>query len=47
MKCYTGPRHRWEDNIKMNIREIRWKDVNWTHLAQERDQWWALMNKNA
>jgi hypothetical protein len=37
-------RHRWEDNIRMNLRETGWKDVDWIHLAQDRDQWWALVN---
>jgi hypothetical protein len=31
------PRHRWEDNIKMDLREIRFGDVDWIHLAQDRD----------
>jgi hypothetical protein len=32
-------RHRckWEDNIKMCLREIGWRDVGWIHLAQDRD----------
>jgi hypothetical protein len=28
----------------MNIKEIGWQGVNWIHLAQNRDQWWALVN---
>jgi hypothetical protein len=27
------PRRRWEDNIRMDFREIRWEDVDWMHLA--------------
>jgi hypothetical protein len=38
------PRRRWEDNIKMDLREIRFGDVDWIHLAQGRDRWWALVN---
>jgi hypothetical protein len=38
------PRHRWEDNIKMNLRERGWGDVDWIHLPQVRDQWWPLVN---
>jgi hypothetical protein len=34
----------WEDNIKMNVREIGWEGVDWINLAQDRDQWWALVN---
>jgi hypothetical protein len=30
--------HRWEDNIKMDLREIGCEDVNWMHVAQVRDQ---------
>jgi hypothetical protein len=37
-------RHRWEDNIRMDLREIRWEGVDWIHLAQDRDWWWALVN---
>jgi hypothetical protein len=37
-------RHRWEDNIRMDLREIGWEDVNWIHLAQNRDWWQALVN---
>jgi hypothetical protein len=38
------PRHRWEDNIRMDAREIGWKVVDWIHLAQDRNQWQALVN---
>jgi hypothetical protein len=38
------PRHRWEDNIKLNLREIGINGANWIHLAQDRVQWWAFMN---
>jgi hypothetical protein len=38
------PRRRWEDNIKMDIREIEFGDVDWIHLAQDRDRWRALVN---
>jgi len=31
------PRRRWEDNTKMNLREIGWEGVDWIHLAQDRD----------
>jgi len=31
-----------EDNIRINFRETSWKDLNWLHLARERDQWRAL-----
>jgi hypothetical protein len=37
------PRCRWVDNIKMNLREIGWDNVDWIDLAQDRDQWRALV----
>jgi hypothetical protein len=37
-------RRRWEDNIKMYLREIGWGGMNWIDLAEDRDQWRALMN---
>jgi hypothetical protein len=39
------PRHRREDNIRMNISERGWKGVDWMNLDQDRDQWLALVNK--
>jgi hypothetical protein len=33
------PRRRWEDNIKMDLREIGWSVMGWIDLAQDRDQW--------
>jgi hypothetical protein len=38
------PRRRWEDNIRMDLREIRWGGMNWIGVAQDRDQWRALVN---
>jgi hypothetical protein len=35
---------RWVDNIKMNLREIRWDGMDWIDLSQDRDQWRALVN---
>jgi hypothetical protein len=35
---------KWEDNIKMDLREIRWCRMDWIHLAQDRDQWIAVVN---
>jgi len=37
------PRHRWEDNIKMYLREVG-GDGDWIELAQDRDRWRALVN---
>jgi hypothetical protein len=38
------PRRRWVDNIKMDLREIEWDDVDWIYLAHNRSQWRALLN---
>jgi hypothetical protein len=38
------PRRRWEDGIKMDLREIGLGGVEWTHLAQDRDCWRAPVN---
>jgi hypothetical protein len=38
------PRRRWEDIIKMDLREIGFGDVDWANLAQDRDRWRALVN---
>jgi hypothetical protein len=37
-------KHRWEDNIRMDLRQIGWEGVDWIHLVQDREQWWALVN---
>jgi hypothetical protein len=33
------PRRRWEDNIRMDVRETGFGSMEWIHLAQDRDQW--------
>jgi hypothetical protein len=38
------PRRRWEDNIKMDLGEIGFGDVDWIHWAQDRDRLRALVN---
>jgi hypothetical protein len=38
------PRHRWVDNIKMDLREIGRDGMVWIDLAWDRDQWRALVN---
>ncbi|KAJ4435893.1 hypothetical protein ANN_18513 [Periplaneta americana] len=37
------PRHRWEDNIKMDLREVGYDGRDWINLAQDRDQWRAYV----
>jgi hypothetical protein len=38
------PRRRWEDNIKMVLREVGWGGAVWVDLAQDRNRWRALVN---
>jgi hypothetical protein len=38
------PRRRWEDGIRMDLREIGWGSVDWIQLAQDRDRCWAVVN---
>jgi hypothetical protein len=38
------PRHRWEDNIKMVLQEVRCGVMDWIELAQDRDRWRKLVN---
>jgi hypothetical protein len=38
------PRRRCVDNSKMDLREIGWDEVDWIDMAQDRDQWKALVN---
>jgi hypothetical protein len=39
------PGHMWEDNIRMGIRFIGWGVIDWFDLAQDTNQWRALVNK--
>jgi hypothetical protein len=39
-----GPRRRWVDNTKMDLRELGWDGGDSIDLAQDRDQWRALVN---
>jgi len=38
------PRHRWEDNIKMDLQEVGYGGMDWIELAQERGRWRTLVN---
>ena len=38
------PRHRWEHNIKMDLQEAGYEDMDWSNVAQDRDRWWAIVN---
>jgi hypothetical protein len=43
MRPLARPRHSWEV-VRMDLREIGRKDVDWMHLTQDRDQWRVLVN---
>jgi hypothetical protein len=36
--------HRWLDNLRMDLVEVGWGDVEWIGLAQDRDRWRVLVN---
>ena len=38
------PRHRWEDNIKMDLQDVGCEGMDWTELAQDRDRCRPLVN---
>jgi hypothetical protein len=38
-------RRRWVNNIKIDLREIGWGDMDWLNLAQDRNKWKAVVNK--
>jgi hypothetical protein len=44
MRPLGRPRRRWEDNIKMDLRELGIDGANWIRLAQDRVQWRAFVN---
>jgi hypothetical protein len=37
-------KRRWVDNIRVDLGETRWDDVDWIDMAQDRDQWRDLVN---
>ena len=38
------PRHRWVDNIRMDLQEVGCGYVDWIGLAQDRERWWTLVS---
>ena len=38
------PRHKWEDNIKMDLQDVGCGDMDWIDLVQDRDRWRTLVN---
>jgi hypothetical protein len=43
-RLLARPRHRWVDNIRMDLGEVGWGDVDRIGLVQDRDKWRALVN---
>jgi hypothetical protein len=41
---FERAKHRWTDNIKADLVEIGWSNVDWIGLAQDRDKWSAPVN---
>jgi hypothetical protein len=41
---FGRPRRRWEDNIKMELQEVRGRCGDWAELAQDRERWRALVS---
>jgi len=42
-RLFGRPRHRWEDNIKLDLHEVRWGDTEWIDLAEDWYRWQALL----
>jgi hypothetical protein len=38
------PRHRWKDNIKINLQDMGWGGMDWIDVAQDTDRWQAIVN---
>jgi len=38
------PRHKWKNNIRMDLRGIGWEVVDWTYLADDSEQWRTPLN---
>jgi hypothetical protein len=38
------PKHGWEDNMNMDLHTVGWGNMDWIHLAQDRDGWRTLVN---
>ena len=44
MKPLERPRRRWEDNINMDLQEVRFGGMGWIELGRDRDRWRTLVN---
>ena len=43
-RSFGRPRPRWEDNIKVDHKEVECEGTDWTELAQDKDMWRASVN---
>jgi hypothetical protein len=43
-KLLGRPRRRWVDNIRMDLLELEWVDVDWICLAQDKNKWRCVVN---
>jgi hypothetical protein len=43
-EVFIGQVRSWVDNIKMDLREVGWDGMDWIDLAEDKDQWRALVN---
>jgi hypothetical protein len=41
---HVRPRHKWEDSMKMDLKEVGWVGADWIHLTCDGDCWWILVN---
>lgn len=37
------PRHTWEDDTTMTLKEIGCEDMDWINLSQDKDKWWDIV----
>jgi hypothetical protein len=44
MKSLLGSRHKWEDNIKMNLQAGEWGSTDWVDMAEDRDRTQSVVN---
>jgi hypothetical protein len=41
---FSRPMHRWEGNIRMDLKEIGWEGMDWVQLAQNKNKWQVVVN---
>jgi hypothetical protein len=42
--CVSCNKSEWKDNTKMDLKNVRWGNMDWIALTQDRDRWRALVN---